>query len=341
MPQATLTFYNITQFGYYKKSVDAPVFGDLEGILEELAGWASRLNRLDATRMNGVDKRGCFLVDALRIGSAGEFLLVFWNESHNNDGVVPSIFLNSTKGNPLIAENEVEEGSVPGFPTYFLVLPDRMKLVAVRFEGDSSCMPNVAMYIQGFMKIFSRHAVRTDVADGEMQILGYKIDPADANEQPQKLYPRVGVKLVPKPSAVQEIFARHLDIKAVIRQETLNTLILEDRSRINKVLSWLRNGAVGPSVISDSLKTVVEIDYTPNRDELAALIDEFIQSEDLDTFDLGFKLKGEQNVKWLGRGGLQQKFDLDVVRSNGMAPIEPLAEALHNVRRQVLALIDG
>lgn len=341
MPRATLTFYDISQFGYYKRKVDSPIFGDLQGTLEELSTWASRLNRLDATRMNGIDRRGCFLVDARNIGSNGDFLLVFWNESHNNDGIVPSIFLNSTKGNPLIAENEVEEGSVPGFPTYFLVIPSRMKLVAVRFDGDSSCMPNVALYIQGFMRTFSRHVVRTDAVDGEMRILGYKINPGDADEPPQTLAPRVRVKLVPKPSAVQEILGRQLDIKAVIREETLNTQLLEDRSKLSKALSWIRNGAVGPSIVSESLKTVVEVDYTPNTDELTALIDEFVQSGDLENFDLGFKLRGAPNVKWLGRGALQQKLDLDVVRSNGMAPIEPLAVALHNVRHQVLGLIDG
>lgn len=340
MTPATLTFYSISQFGYFKRGNDNPLFGDLPTILSELSSWATNLNSLAATRVNGIDRRGCYLVEAERIGQTENFLVVLWNESHNEDGRVPSIFLDSEKGNPKIAENDIEEGSIPGFPTYFLFLPSRRKIVTIRFQGDSSCLQNISLYLQGFMRFFSKHVVGEKV-DGVFTIHGFRADPSDTEEPPCRAAPRLRLRLVPKPSAAAEIMVNHPKIRAVIREEFLNTRLPVEQSKLSKLLDFLHPGRAGAPIVSESLKTVVEVDYKPSAEELQALIDDFSSSDDANNCDLGFKMSGESGTRWLGRGSLQEKMDFDIVRLNGVVQLNGLVQALNRVMPTVLALADG
>lgn len=339
MTKATLTFYIISEFGYFKRNDPTPLISDIPSILDQIKTWGDTLEQIQYTRQNGIDKRGCYLVEARRLASTNNFLLVLWNESHNHSGNVPSIFLNSLKGEPMLAENAVEEGSVPGFPTYFLFMPDSKKIATIRFEGDSTCMPNLSLYMQGFMRIFAKHAVKVKTDEG-ISIAGYKLDPDDQKEAAKKLRPRVRVKLAPKPSDAAAVWAEREKIRAVIRQEVLSTTTITERTRLSKILDWFRNDATGSSMATQAIKTIVEIDYTPTEQELGQLIAQF-QKEDLEDFDLGFKISGESRTRWLGKGSLQAQFDLDVERKKGIVTMASLGRELNKVRDEVIALANG
>lgn len=339
MPKATLTFYTISEFGYFKRNDPTPLISDIPSILEQIKTWGDTLGQIQYTRQNGIDKRGCYLVEAKKLASTNNFLLVLWNESHNLAGNVPSIFLTSLKGDPLLAENTVEEGSVPGFPTYFLFMPDSKKIASIRFEGDSTCMPNLSIYMQGFMRTFAKHAVKVKTDEG-ISIAGYRINPEDQKEPTKKLRPRVKIKLVPKPSDAAAVLADRGKIRAVIRQEVLSTKTDTERTRLSKILDWFRNDAPGSSMATQSTKTIVEIDYTPTEQELVQLIAQF-QKEEIEDFDLGFKISGESRTRWLGKGSLQEHFELDVEHKKGIVTMASLARELNKVRTQVIALANG
>lgn len=337
MANARITFYDIQDCGYFKRGGEAPVFGDATAMLAGLKDWSEKV-LFGATRIKGVGGRGCYAIEAKKLGQNNDWLLVLWNESHNHENNIPSVHLNSKKGEPIVRKNGVEEGTVPGFPTYFLFLPDKKKFGVVRFEGDSSCLANLRLYVEGFMRSFSPTAVMKEGDDGGMKLAGH-IDPNDAEKAVQKVRPRFRFKVKLKSSDVSFIKGNRAKIKRVIRQEVLNGRLVDEKTRLTKVLDFLRGGAAGGKVIQDTVKVEYSVDYTPDADELDGIIATYKDDEDS---DIGFKFAGDGHTRWLGRGLASDVFALDdVQQEDGVVVMETLTRALQRHRVAVLQLADG
>ena len=181
MPEvAKLNFYSVNKCGYYKHGASEAIFGNLPIILSQLRNWATQPQFcLDSTctfslTENDGDSLRVFCFDILPNNANGDYFLTTWNETPSNQGKVPSVSGNQPVGSAQVHLNEIEEGTIPGYATYFWFIPELNIFLTIRFQHLLNGQQNLVKYINGFIEQRSDHAVITQMDDDNVEILGYR-----------------------------------------------------------------------------------------------------------------------------------------------------------------------
>lgn len=339
MATMKLAMFDISRCGYYRRGHwSAPQEEQISWVMRDLENWASSL-RLKETKTftpsedDDLHPVYCFDVES---SVSGNFVITTWNEVPMAEGGVATASGDSAVGAVDVSIAEVDEGAIPGFATYFYVVPAQGIVITVRPEGKRHNGRNgFERYIQAFLTYFSSAVVREDEVDGvDAKVIGYSIEGED---EPQQLLPVFSTQVKKVAGQLDYIRQHRGSIRKLVRRDSLQMMITTDRSFVRTILQNV--GLMETTFQSSSVKLAYELEFTPTENELETIIAQAEADHDLHS-DVGFAFRGDQEIAWLSHALLKMEIDLPVQPNEaGVLPAAALLEALDLRLSSILSLI--
>lgn len=341
LEEATIQFYKVDRCGWYKYKEQVPVFGNLGDVFSQLAAWSDGVG-LASTRLTPIDEDDneypTYLFGLYHRRS--DWVFATWNQVPYSESGVASVQENSIVGAPQVVMNEIAQDSIPGYATYFWIIPEHNVIASVRFNRAQTGQFPMSKYVSQFMATASAYAVVAE-DDEEEHVIGFRNDPDSA---PQRLRALFKTSVFAKAGPRDFLLANHHRIKKIIRRGHVSaTEPSELRWWQSSLRTIFRSGAAAQGRAVINKRVYVELDYCPSLAELNEIIAG--QDEDIDAAgfdDVGFELAGEGSTKyWLSRERARGTFDLDIVRHDEETiDLPSLLTALQNQRQRILALLE-
>lgn len=341
MEQARISFYSVKKCGYYKRGQKGSAFGNLSELIPALAQWVAgkALGETCTYQVKDEDAHDRTYCFRLVRRTNGATVLVLWNETPASEGNVATVDADAPVGSASVSLTEIPKNSIPGYATYFWLLPDRQVIATVSFHHRISGYRPLYKYIRGFLRqFFAPHVVFGDADDGADQVvIGYR-----ETEDGQLLHPLPSFDLaaVKHPGQIALIKSRRTDIKKIVRKEDLAPAHKDDGTLIKKLLINL--GIANPYVPSIDYRVKYELGYTPDESELNEIIATWEESTDgnaeySEWNDIGFFFSGDGTPHWLSHSVERHVVELNVERENEelVNPVS-LLKALEGQRKLLL-----
>jgi len=311
---ATITFYDIRDCGYFKRGDNDPLFGSFPDFVDDLIRWVQPGIKplLDTCTYTPSDDQHLrtFCMGMTKNDRTGDFLFVAWNEVSNIEGQVAHIDVTQAVGNPAVEVTDLGADKVPGYPSYFWFIPSDGLVANIRFEGNRlSGTQAMWGYARAFLTFHSRFVVtgqRTE--DAEINILGYR---DSENNDLLDLSVRFQAVQRRKPQHIESIRRRRLTIRKIIRKAVVFPRQASDRSIWRSLFVGL--GMVDAPEPVESIRAKYELPYTPSDSQLDEMISSWENDHEEKWDDLGFQFQGEQKVEWLsaGEGRFEENLQID------------------------------
>lgn len=334
---AGISFYQITECGFFKRGADRAEFGSIAELLHNLEAWGKG-KHLVATKTfepaDGEDIHPAYLMDIRSRDNT--WLITTWNQTPAHEAGVASVRGTSNVGRAEVVMNSVERGSIPGFATYFWFVPSAHVFASVRFQHLWTGQKSLQKYAESFLSSFSDHVVFGEEED-KVIVQGYAKNPA--TDSPEDLYPRFRTALVRKPGARDFIRQNRLRINKVIRKTMLKLDRAEDLSKWQSLIRWMHRQE--PNLRPDRVRVQYELSGAVTDQDLDGIFADWDAGHESEWDDYGFMLRGEAgHPHWLSHTLAREKFPLEVVRNNDeVVNAESLLSALLSKRDEILNLI--
>lgn len=335
-----ITFYSLSKCGFYPWGMEHPIFGGIEDTFEQLAKWGNGAD-LSLTKLldpaPDEDELPVYLLGIEKSGS--DFVFALWNEVPSADGAVTSISMNSKVGDPKIHQNPLTAGTIPGYATYFWVVPQRGVLASVRPMGNTSGLKAMESYAKKFLMLKSSYAIDGKNEAGEYTVIGH----TDAGDNvPKNAHPRFHISTFKKKGRRPYLVANHARIKRVIRVGHVSLDKVVDKGILQSFIQFVRGDATQSNHITGIRKAKVELEYTPSEAELISMMEEDDKDEEGTRWeDLGFELTGEDKPIWINKSRASDTFSLDVDRQAAdVISLDSIGKSLAVQRAEVLKLLD-
>lgn len=342
MPEeAKINFYQVYRCGYYRRGATHSEFSDLFSTLTELRQWAfDGVKPLIETCTYQIDNGDsllhtyCFDMD---VSESNDTVLVTWNETETLDGAMASVKGSDPAGNAQVNTTNIPRGHIPGYPTYFWFIPDQNVLATLRFGQRLNGHSGLKLLLSEFLAKCSHHVVYGQSgSDDHVEILGYR---KNNQSDPVSVTPYFWSSPKKIPGAIDYLRANVSKIRKTIRKSVLQSNVLDDRGRWERLLNDL--GVVHTPELQSSLKVKAEFPFSPTLEQLNEIISNWEEDDSESKWsDVGFELRGESDIKWLSHSLVRSTVNFDVVRDeHGVISAGSLLEAITEKRDQLLSLL--
>lgn len=338
--EVKVQFYRISKCGYFHYGNDLPAFGAIGDILNQLSAWVSADGKsLSETCTyeleDGDDSYRTFCFDIKKNNQTGDFVLVTWNETPTNEGRVVTVNGQQPVGNAQVNFTDLPEGSIPGYATYFWFVPEKNVFAAIRFHhtlliGKS----NLERFLREYCAKFTSYVVYEE-SDDCPEMIGY----TDNNENIQHLRADFKAFLYRKPGQIDALRNSVNSVTKIIRKNRLSPQVALHRSVWQRMLEGLRVSEAERTLNAD-VKIKYEIPFHPTIEQFNGMVDEWEENHESKWDDIGFKLSGDDEIKWLSHSVAKSDYDLDVDRDNDeIVDAQSLLNALTEKRNVILSLV--
>lgn len=314
---AKFLFFDVDKCGFYSGRQGAPSFGGLDDMLEDLFEWSQGLSLAETQTFTPAadgNLMPVYLLDIQR--SVDGWLVVTWNEVPSTAGAVASVDRNSRVGRADVTANEIPDGGIPGFATYFYFVPSRNVFCSIRFQHANSGQPGMRSYMDAFLSMYSKYAVTA--ANGRaIDVKGYRQVGEGFNyeeNQYEPVIPRFITSLHKVPGHWDFIRENLDDVRKVVRKTTLNLDRAEDLSTWQVALRWANLGR--PEREPDKVRVVLEIASSVTQHDFDMMTAEWEARNVREVDDTGFVMKGSSEVHWLSKSSAKAELEIDVERLN-------------------------
>lgn len=337
--QARITLYNISEAGLYKRAEKDPIFGDLSIFLKDLKLWVSgkTLNKTCTYACLDGDESKTFCYD-IQEGIQGHYLLITWNKVSSFSNSVATVSGTSKVGEADIKTSNHNVDDIPGFPTYFWIMPDKNKFAAITFDYSQNGRQDLNRYLREFFGKLSGYVV-SKVNDEGVKVVEHYKDPKET-EIYKVLFGRFNAKLVVNPGKVQYLLNNWQDIRKVYRHNEMSISEMIKLPKIATLGKWIGMNQVQQK--TSPIKFKLEADMTFNsKAELQSVIDEWDKIENPTKWEnLGFGMQGNtQTPIWLSESRAIDTFDCPLQRdSKQIFKSKELVQWLDTVTPKILKL---
>lgn len=333
-----LDFYNIENFGYYKKKEKVPEFGYCADILNQLKIWLNGKNISQTNTFTGAGEESAVLQvycpQLLNNSTKSSFFLNLWNETTNDNGSVQSLQGNEPVGSINVEDTNIPEGGIPGFPTYFWFLPEKNLFACVRInESLQTGRKDMEKYILGFMKKYSNYVRPIESEDNQEDI--HILYSESKDSEPHFLYPRFTSRQSWHKTKIQELQQNYFRIKKIIKKETISLSNTPKRNKFN----WFRRSLELSSVTSSNKKVKYryEIESSLTQQELNNIIASY-DYRNYKNEDIAFCFDSNKKI-WLSQTICKVETQLDVDFNRKTPNLQSLFEAIEQQRDSFLSKI--
>lgn len=317
---AGICWFRVRKCGYFRSSRSAqPEFGGLIGTLTDLLQW-SQGKQLAETQTLGQDagegeaeQLPVYLLDVR--GRRDNWLITLWNQTPAVEGQVASVRRDAVVGRADVVMNDLAPGTVPGFATYFYVVPSLNAVAGIRFQHLAFGHLGMRRYLSGFVRQYTRHVVWSDAPgpEGGLEILGYAESP---NDEPGHLIPYFKSEILKQGGERELLVRRARDVRRVVRRSLLQSGRRPDRALWQNLLH--RVGLADPPAAPPTVRLEYDMSVRLEPAEMRTLANQWDEeSADAEDWeDIGFLLRGEQSPRWLSKSVARLKIDLEVARDS-------------------------
>lgn len=307
-----LDFYDVKKCGFYKRGGENPEFGSLNILVEDfnnfLQGKSLNLTKTyDYNDESGDLPTYCYSF----VGSGDNYLLTTWNETPFEDGNIASANGNDTVGSVTIQQTSVPENHIPGYATYFWLVPSENLIVSLRpssiaYNGHQ----NLKKYFTSFLRYYTRYNVLNPLEPDA--VIGY----TDGREEEAKFYPKFETFLRKKPTDIDFLISNANEIYKLIKKDKLTLNGELQLSFLDSILYKLCLDDVDRNILEEK-NYKIELEYTPNADDIQRIINDFDLSNNDPSIDFGFLIHGRQSPIWLSKTYERHEYTLNVEREPG------------------------
>jgi hypothetical protein len=335
-------FYDVEQCGFYERGESSPEFGTLDQVLTHLEIWLNeRGDRVYASStFSPEDNQNeghlpCYCLDIQSDDRSGDYFIVLWNEVESTDGKVASVPRRMQVGGNLgnaINETQTPGDSIPGYATYFWLIPNQNTVAGIKFGHSYYRAPKFRTYVQHYMSKVSPFVV----TNGEREIEGYQEMP----EAPvRNLFPRFETSPIRRPGPIDELRERSNNIRQIIRVSEIDRENPRDES-------WVTEFARSAGVpLTDSrdyegqrFRGELNLDGL-ERGEFDRLLGRWNRGDV--TGRVGFKLTGEQKTRWLDDMEAKGEVEFEAERQNiEIVDVEGLFDEIQSRRQELLRMTE-
>ena len=335
--KAHVSFYKTTECGYFSRGKEECQFGSFQEVLEDLQAWSldKKLIETKVGEVTETDSTGnTYLLDIQT--KDGTCLITTWNETASTDGQVASVHGESSVGDAEIHMNPIAEGSIPGYATYFWLIPTRSIFASIRFQHPYTAQKSFRDYINKFMESHGRHVVVGAAnEESDYPVLGYV---KTAGDKPKHAYARFRTELLRNPGQKQFMLDNLPKITKIVRKETLDLTLSEPLSFWQKMLRQANLSA--PTALPIKPKISYDVPFHPTVDDINTLFDNWEETSETEWDDFGVKLTGDQNTYWVSHTLARRDFDLSIKRDNEeVVNSVSLLDAVLENKNKILALV--
>lgn len=336
-----IDFYSVRRCGYYKRGESTPQFGGLDEVLLELRDWAFDGRKpLSETCTYEIAEGDSFLhtycFDS-KVAKNKDVFLVTWNETETLEGAMATVNGTDLAGQAKVRSTSVLPGHIPGYPTYFWFIPSSNAFATLRFSKQrANGHSALKRLISEFLAKCGSHAVYAKPnAESEIEIIGYRKGPKD---KVIDVHPHFESKQKRFPGKLEYLRKNRSKVLKVIRKSTLTSESPDDRSLWQKLLGNM--GVVTEAGLKGELKVKSELPFIPSEQQMEEMIAQWDEDSGSKWIDVGFKLRGEKDIKWLSHTAVKTIVSLDVVRdASGVISTSSIESAISGHRARLLKLL--
>jgi hypothetical protein len=298
-----IELHNINACGFYQRASTTPLFGGLNEWVYEFYQWIhSRPNVASTTVFEGLDVycAGC-------IPGLDGIGVKLWHGTPATESGVAYIDMSDLPGGSVTAsEQPMPSNSIPGWPSFFWILPESHMIVTLQHTGRirnrSTGIPQLRDYFEGYLKLFSPYVVfgtqhhSSDVFASE--VTGYR--PLNGTDAYSDLYLRMGTSPCELPSELEVIFSQSDRITKLVSTVQISRSLPLELGMLESALhtfGWGNYSAPAKDLINMHWET----DWQPNSEELDGLIQGYRARcvSDLKKERVGVRFRGEAGTHWL------------------------------------------
>lgn len=297
-----IELHKIADCGFYERGASSPLFGRIDEWLPEFRRWVDDRSNIVATKLSDDQEVYC----AGSVQSPSGFGLKLWNATPSTDSGVAYISMaDAPDGRSLASEQDLPDNSIPGWPSFFWILPDAGVVVTLlhagRIRNRGTAIPQLRDYLSSYMKAVSPYVNREIQRDGrdvqESVIHGYQ--PLRGGVSRSDLFPRFSTTPVGLPPELDFIRAECMNIRKMVSSMTITRAVHGEVSMIERMLNaiaWDRFR----SPEKDVIRMHWETDWEPSPDELEDTISRYCGRLGRDgcTERVGVKLKSDSRTYW-------------------------------------------
>lgn len=312
--ELTVTLYKVASCDYHNEG-EGETFAGVREIFDDVLEWLPGLASIGETLTYEPSEDGSllrtFCFDARRIPGFDAILFAMWNESANVDDTIQLLAVNSAIGNADVSAVEIDASSLPGYPSYFVVIPGEAQFLNLRFEHRLNGTKAFQQYVRGFM---SREARYCRWSEDGLHLLGYSPDEGGPR---QGYTPRFEYQLVRRAGRTSWFRDRVSDIRKIVRRTVIYPAIDEHRTffdEAQRLLGMRPNRRLRAGIN-------FQYEYKTHLDlgKLNAILEQCAQPAlDDDWSDVGFEFaKQSGKIHWISGSYAREKEQLQVPRTEG------------------------
>jgi len=331
-----ISFFKISRCGFYAHAAVQPEFSGIEDVLTQLQMWSDGSD-LSATKIfdpsEKLDENPVYLFGIKK--KASSWVVVTWNEIPSHETGIPSVPMKAKVGDTKVHMNDLEGDSIPGYATYFWIIPSQNVVATIRFKTGRSGQGAMVSYVGRFMSRYMSYSI-LGTHNGESAVVGY----TDEGDQiPKKVRPFFRTNVFQKPNRLDFIFQNVANIRRVVRRGHVTTTNIVDRDFWQAAVRFVYSPRNAQNVVKE--RVYVELDYRPTLQELTAMVEAEAAAPEVSGWDdMGFVLDGESDPHWISKEHAAGDFTLNVKRINEEAvDIDSLLQALQDNQQNILNLL--
>lgn len=334
---ARISLFTISRCGYYGFRKTDHKFCTLSETLTALDNWAKgkslRQTKTFEVR-DGEDLCPVYLFDIHQSGD--NWLITTWNETNKFVGGVASVKGGSRVGAATVDLTDLDPDSIPGFPTYFFIVPSQNILASVRFSHAATGQAGLREYVRSYLELFSPYVVMGPDESGDAVVKGYRKSVTEVVST--SINPHFDTRELRNPGKLDEMRQNVHKIRKLTRKATLELNQPADLRLWQSMLARLnlsRHEGTGQKV---SVK--YDLTSTVTVDELNAMIEAWESSRARTWDDYGVFYKGGPNSPdWFSNSIAAGKFEVRVTYvSEAQIDSQSLLNALLKIRDEVLRM---
>lgn len=315
--------YQVSKCGYYPWRTGGavvPVFGGLSQTFAQLNTWATgkRLGETATFVSTGAEYdelSNVYFLSSSHNASNGDYLLAVWNRLPGNRQNIASVGVSDVVGNASAEVKEFDNDRIPGYATYFWIMPTANRVATVNLKNLNKGLANFSAYIASFLKFVNPgHVVLANGLgpNGEIEIAGYRPSPADSIVE-GAVRPGFNVRSIPLGGDLAYIRTNVGLIDKIVCKTTISVAEQQERQWWQTMLDMSRIHGRHNIRVEDA-PVQVQFPISLNIDDLNQTIDAW--ADDLNDIgnrsnDIGFHIRGGE-IKWLSKTQARTSIPLEV-----------------------------
>lgn len=314
----TVQFYEGKRVGLYKygaKPTDKPLDVTMSDVWAQLYNWRNNVSNFANTSTYGKLERNnlyrTFCLSIIKIEPFNEYLITTWNEVPSTKSGVP--FIDSTTsvgGNITIGSTPLKKGAIPGYPSYFWVIPDKNSIASLKVQGSYNLIgtQNLNFYMKSFIEKFSAPVNVTRDNKGDVHVY------YDIAGNRENCTAKFDLILKRESADIQALTRKYSSVRKIIKKATISTEMSQlDNGNFfhrsaRKLTAVLTGSELFPA--NDVTSWHFDFNFTPRTEqEFENIINQYLREvDDNDNVDLnlGVEFKGRAGrTVWLAENILK------------------------------------